>query len=253
MPTPSAFESKGSSVTPIQELIEAASQSSLPLADLLRKAKVVAVRSGNQAMIDWIAKELDGYEGDSLPTYRGRFRANARADFYGRGGVFKDTPIDPQGLPDFVRESDLFLIRLHDGVAELEDLLDPRSHRGETRGIGIPWPAASVGIINEMLRAGMSPRYAGMNFVEAWTPISPSLLRSVLDTVRNRILDYALSLESSGNHTPTELDTLDSTITNHTTIHAAPGANIAIGSVHVRQSNGLPTPSTDAELLFPAA
>ena len=236
-------------MTSVQELIEAASQPSIPLADLLRKAKVVAARTGDQGMIDWTTKELDGYEDDALPAYRGPFRGDARADFYGRGGVFKDTPIDPQGLPDFVRESDLFLIRLNDGVTELEDLLDPRNHRGETRGIGMPWPVASVSIINEMLRAGMSPRYAGMNLVEAWTPISPSLVRSVLDTVRNRVLDYALSLESSGGRAPTKSSTSDPAITNHTTIHAAPGANIAIGSVHVRQSNGLPAPSTHAELL----
>jgi len=68
----------------IDELQLDASDGSVSVSDLLRKALVVAAKLGVSDIPEWINKELSGYhDGDTLPSYRivhGAIKAKLCAD-----------------------------------------------------------------------------------------------------------------------------------------------------------------------------
>jgi hypothetical protein len=60
-------------VTLVREIHVGATDNATPLSDLLRKAKILAVRLGNRRLEEWVDRELNGYStSDPLPPYRRR-------------------------------------------------------------------------------------------------------------------------------------------------------------------------------------
>ena len=65
------------------------------LSDILLKTKIFATKRGDNELLSWISKELDGYEEEKLPKYR-TLKCGLKVDvfvpFRGPGSV--DFPID---------------------------------------------------------------------------------------------------------------------------------------------------------------
>jgi len=155
-------------------LQEGALDRSVPVSDLLRKAKVVAAKLGLTSLSQWADRELNGYKsGEEVPSYR---------EVYGqvkgwnpmRGWVpvmYEDPRMQAFESKNVVTQA----------VAEIEDLL--------TRGDG-----------SYILPYG--PRkLAGAGF-RMTTDVALELERAcfvgLLDAVRNAILNWSLELEKAG-------------------------------------------------------
>ena len=157
---------------------------STPLSSILRKAKVLAYQLKNAEFKEWVDQELNGYSSNAnmLPDYR-KAGTQSRGYFVGRfGKQFKNAPIPtfdlPQGLGEFGRTL-VFL----EGVRALESMVE-----SESESFQYPWPAEYVAVLANAV-------YEAMVCLAAWKPTSKSQIEQVLDTIRNRLLNFILELE----------------------------------------------------------
>ncbi len=137
-------------------LVEDATGHDVPIADLLRRLRVVASRSGLDELAAWVGYERDGYPDDAtLPTYRGPFRGAPVGTFSGPfGSSIRDFPLPSSAFPEAWRETYLFNILFTQPVAELQALA---KSGGAPR---LPWPADVVGTVNAALDRRRRPRQA---------------------------------------------------------------------------------------------
>lgn len=176
----------------IQELINGASGDA-SVTSLLRKVKVVAARAEVPALDEWVQHELDGYpDGAELPEYRGPFQTEVIGHFGGPfGSGMRNAPIPSALLPEEFRAGMLFNISFSQPIAELEEL---------TQGDGVlqsPWPANAIAYVNGLILSGKIEIYGDMGLLQAWRQVSKPQIVAIIDAVRNRILDLALTMEKS--------------------------------------------------------
>lgn len=237
-------------MTLLTELVDAASGDDVALAVLLRRVKVLASRLGTGPLAEWVEHELSGYGPDvDLPDYRGPFPAQALGHFSGPfGSGVQNAPIPLVAFDQSERATfeQLFTLEFRQGVAALEDLV----HRseGSDEGLHFSWPADIVAYANMLWGQGKVHWYEGMGLVSAKTPVSVSQVAGVLDTVRTRVLDLALAIESAdpaaGQQGGSTMRPEQATQIFHTTIM---GGNVAIASTSFVQS--IAPPASEAELL----
>lgn len=160
----------------VPELVNMASDPSVTTAALLRRSLVVARRLGVPDLVDWINSELNGYADDvSVPSYR---------VLYGQLMAYNDVRGHdiPAHTPDDATNEFLCRHSEHQSVPVLEEVL------AGDRQLGKFFPPE----VERNLMAAMA------------VPMRPKLVftkpqvQGVLESVRNRILDWALDLEGSG-------------------------------------------------------
>lgn len=203
----------------VPELVNMASTPTVSTVDLLRRALVVARRLAVPELVDWINSELTGYKSREVPDYR-RLRGHLVAENPYRGLVpFFAPPEMAEMLEDFV---------LHQSVPELA-----RLQCSET-GIMSYFLADTEQTLMQMMRAasGVAMRPA--------LKFSTVQIEGVIETVRSRILDWALDLEGRGiigegmSFTPQEKKTLQE---QHYHFSNVSSSQIQIGSNSSTQSN----------------
>jgi hypothetical protein len=218
----------------LTELIDAASGDQVPTPVLLRRVKVLASRLKTAPLAEWVEHELTGYDTDAvLPTYRGPFSAEARGSFSGPfGHSMSNAPIPELSFSQQHRTTfaPFFTIEFRQGVAELEEVLR-MAGSSETGNLHLSWPADAIAYANQLWRRGEVHWYEGMGLMDAHTPISEASVRGVLDTVRTRVLDLALAIESedpeAGGAAESTLGPAAATHIFNTTIM---GGNVALAS-----------------------
>lgn len=158
---------------------------------LLRKVKVVASRAEVPALDDWVDHELDGYPpGVELPEYRGPFEAEVLGIFSGPfGSGLQNAPIPSVGFPKDYRDGPLFNITYTQSIAQIQELA-----AGEG-SLQAPWPANAIALTNSLMAQGKVSLYNDMGLQQAWRVVSRSQIVAIVDTVRTRILDLALTME----------------------------------------------------------
>lgn len=169
----------------LRDIQNAALDSKVHLPDLLRKCKVLAARLGNEDFKGWVDSELSGYsERESLPGYRS-FRVESQGHFSGfAGSGLRNTPIPLSCLPAEFRDM-LFTYHSREPVSALADLLS----KGNSGSFRVPWPADLVARVGQDI-------YENMNCLSAWQVIPRGGIVGILDTVRTRILNFVLEIES---------------------------------------------------------
>lgn len=169
----------------IQELQNDILDPKTNLSLILRRAKVLASILGNEEFKKWVDNELNGYQctKEEMPDYR-QGHADSFGDFVNPLGVrWKNLPIHTLHLPDQVKKIFSEFI-LNDGVRALESLIE-----SDSPSFSIQWPANLVAAI-------MSDKiYVGYNCISAWKSLSRGQVEQVLDTVRNRLLDFVIELK----------------------------------------------------------
>jgi hypothetical protein len=231
----------------LRELIEGASGDTVAVATLLRKVKVLAARMRTGELAEWVEHELSGYPLDAkLPEYRGPFRADVLGTFGGPFGTgIKNAPIPPIAFPEEYREGSLFNIEFRERIAELEKLSEP----GKEPLVAY-WPADAILLVNSLIQQGRVASYPQMWLQQAWQTFSPANLAGIVDMVRTRILDLALSLEEVApeagepNVVVPNTDRIQSIVTN--VYGGTP--NIAVASRSIEQNIVLPTAGNLEEL-----
>lgn len=200
-------------MTLLTDIEAAAVDSTVPLPDLLRRRKVLAARLKHQEFARWIANELDGYGPDEpLPDYRRVRGGHLVGDYVGSFSTIKGHAISLSEVSHDLREA-LQEHRITDSVGALINLLS----RSDVQ-LGRPLPALHV--------KNRVPRFVDMELLSVSQPLDRSDIAGILDTVRNRVLDFALAIEaeepSAGEVAPGGRPRIsEDRVTNiyHTTIH----------------------------------
>ncbi|MEU3457849.1 hypothetical protein ABZ671_30300 [Micromonospora sp. NPDC006766] len=231
----------------VEELVAEATNSKVPVQDLLRKLKVIAARTRTKELGDWVDHELSGYRDDvKLPAYRGPFQSQVYGHFSGPfGSGFQNAPIPSVAFPKEYREL-LFSVSFYQPVAELEEMArSDKTLRSE-------WPADALMLTQMLMREGKLSLDGRLVLNQAYRPIPTSVVAGVLDSVRSRILDLALTLEDVAptagekNGPNVSSERMNQIFHNH--IYGAPG-NIAIGSTNVQQTAILPSRGDEEALI----
>jgi len=154
------------------------------LSNILRKAKVLAFHLHSDELRTWVSHELDGYKSSSeLPDYRvirtacvGKW-TNGYWMVSNRGvPLFK---IDDEQLRDF-----LTTFRVYDGIRTIEEL-------AKQQGQHFILPPDVTVLVNRYV----SER--GYAYAELQYAVGPHEFEQILDTVKNRLLDFVLKLDEN--------------------------------------------------------
>ena len=169
----------------LSDMEAAATDSTVPIADLLRKCKVLAARLKHQELADWATKELNGYgEDEQLPPYRCFHLPTAIGHFAGPfGRALKNVPIPDMSIPAKFRDA-LTNARMADPIAAIEDLSE-----GET--LSRPWSGEAIAMMQRQVV------YEGMTLLQAHAPVSAAMMKGIVDAVRTRVLDYVLAIQAA--------------------------------------------------------
>jgi hypothetical protein len=170
----------------LREIQDATTAPGFKLADVLRKAKILAARLDHQAFKEWIERELNGYKSiDELPEYRTLRGIPSYGDFFGpfNSGV-RNAPIPMSAIPEDFRDP-ISTVHLYQGVEALDSLL--KSAEGII--IRMPWVADAVTYIQPRV-------YEHMHCATAWRMVPVSAIAAITDTIKTRILDFALEIET---------------------------------------------------------
>jgi AbiTii len=167
--------------------IECAATTSLePLADVLRRCKILAARLNYPELESWVESELTGYpEEAKLPGYRIVSTPLSRGTLAGTSGrQLKNAPLPMAHLPS----EQLRALTEHGFRESVSTLAEMAKNDGTLR---IQWPPA-------MVAQAQHSFYGGMELLSAWSMLPPGCIAGVIDTVRTRVLDFVIALQGEG-------------------------------------------------------
>jgi len=168
-------------MTLLEEIQNEAVNSSSDLGALLRKCKVLAARLNSKPLEDWLLWESNGYPEDiDVPDYR-IWSLELKGHFSGPfGSGLRNAPIPWVSLPPGAKEFQDYHCR--QSIASIEQTVKDN----EVYTLVVP-----TGDLNVVL--GMNV-YKGQNCLQAWAEFGKGNLIELLNTVRNRILDFSLAI-----------------------------------------------------------
>lgn len=175
----------------LREIQDAAIESSSELAPLLRRCQVLASRLDHAELAQWVRHELNGYPtGEPLPSYR-VMSLRLTGTFFGPlGSALRGVTIAPAALPKKLVE----LLKNHplpSPIAEYEALAN------SGRDLQIQMSGDVI------LAIGHNVYQKDFACVEAVQVMPAARLKGLVDSVRNRVLSFALEL---GKLEPAALD-----------------------------------------------
>lgn len=146
---------------------------------------MLAARLKNEPFQEWLIWESNGYPEDvKVPNYR-VWSLEVKGNFSGWGGSgLQNMPIPLAVIPEKVRKF-YEQYECKQSVASIEAVLVKSNSGGGTMQI-------STGDLALMLGQKV---YGGQNCIQAWAECAEGHLVDVLNSVRNRILDFTLAIE----------------------------------------------------------
>ncbi len=227
----------------IKKIQDSAVDSASNISMLLRQCKVLAFRLENEDLKKWVDQELNGYDSaDDLPSYR-IIHTNSKGHFVGAfGRELKNGEIPLSCIDERFRD-DLSKAYCTQPISAYEALIS--SSKGTN--FHEQWPADLVAVYADKF-------YQGMNCLSAWKEIPYGAVVSLVDVVKNRILNFALEIEladpRAGEVPISDLKLSKERVTNvfHNTIYGNVG-NIAEGSSDIKQVSVINVISGDFESL----
>lgn len=219
----------------LHDIQSAATDSDTRLPDLLRKTRILARRLGSSPLEQWVRMELNGYGlDDDLPSYR-VLHTQSRGTFAGIGMQSVKLPIPTEALPETgTWRAMATTVYLRESVAHYCETL---ASGGDT--LGARWSTEAIGWVQHNLEIYSG----GLVLQSAWREVTRANIAATLDSVRSRILDFALDLEEqfpdagepvAPGTTPIPRESVAQIINN--TIFQGGHHNVAIGSSNVTQS-----------------
>lgn len=231
----------------LRDIQNSAIDSENNISTLLRQCKVLAIRMGSNELGEWADQELNGYKDfKNLPNYR-IISTELRGNFSGAfGKTLNNAPI-PLSCFDKKFRDDLANAYGTQPISSYGALIKSTS-KGENFIEQIP--ADLVAYYSQKI-------YPGMVCLSAWKEIPHGSIVSLVDVVRNKILDFALKIETeipeakeieniSKNSFPSIQEKVSQAF--HTTIYGNVG-NIADGNTNVSQTATINVKNGDLESL----
>jgi hypothetical protein len=227
----------------LRDIQDATINSDIDISTVLRQCKVLAVRLGNDNFKKWVDQELNGYNKiDDLPNYR-ILTVQSKGYFSGYfGSALKNADIPLIRIPEKYRK--IFnKAYCTQPISAYESLL--KLSKGEN--FQEQWLPDFVALYGGKI-------YQNMNCMAAWKDIPHGSIVSLVDSVRNRVLNFVLEIESEApdageaqiNKPPLPQERVTQVF--NTTIYGDVG-NIAEGSTNVTQSSTLQVFKCDFESL----
>jgi hypothetical protein len=167
----------------LDEIIDLAASEKGSVATLLRKCLVLSHTLKNDRLKAWAENELNGYEGnaDGVPEYR-KTAAAAKGFFIGPlGARINDQPIPPAMLQEQHR-------RFAESAVLFQPIAAYENIRGDSRLV-IEWPAN----LTILYQAAFFEGDYALN--RAWQEIPASVVVGLIDTIKTRVLRFALELK----------------------------------------------------------
>ncbi len=216
-------------MTLLREIQHSATDSNVKLSDLLRKCKVLAARLQNADFDKWVDAELCGYQSqEDLPQYR-IVECIAKGHLGGPlGAEMRNITIPSLCLPEKARAW-AECVRLVEPISSLEELV-----KGEGDSVLCEWPGNLIASVANKI-------YRGYSLYAAWLTIPKGAIVAILDTVRNRILSFALEIEKedpdAGEASPSSIPIPEEKVSQvfNTNIYGSV-QNVATGSSNFSQS-----------------
>jgi len=227
----------------LRDIQNSAVDSNTDVATLLRKCKILAARLGNAKFKEWIDFELNGYPSNAkLPTYR-ILNTKSFGDFCGPFGEgAKNLPIPPSCLPEEFKEyvTTSYLTAPVSSYAELLSCSDSNPIE--------QWPADLIASFGQYI-------YQNKNCLSAWKMIPRNSIAALLDTIKTRVLDFALEIETeapdAGEAPPNSIPVAQDKVTQiFNTYISGSVQNVATGSSHVNQNRDVHISVNDFTSLY---
>jgi len=178
----------------ISDIINELMDYGTPISGPLLKTKVFAARSHNQALLDWVNGELNGYNEETvLPEYR-TTSGTLSGNYVNRSWQYSNATIPISHLSDEEREN-LLEIVMRDSVSAIEKLT---TQTGITVSVGSHQKA----YLEHTLRNIGNHTFQILNL---HLNIPAPFLTNILAIVRSKLLDFMLEVENQfGHHTEIE-------------------------------------------------
>jgi AbiTii-like protein len=169
----------------LDDIINLATDNQQSITVLLRKCIVLGHQLKNERLKAWANKELNGYDpDDEIPSYR-VLRTVAKGNFSGRfGRQMRNWQIPAMLLEDRHRDWATTSPLIHP-ISAYEDL-----SKAEGGCVQSPWDP------NLVLYYQQKISNQGYSLISAWQDIPTSGIVGMLDTVRNRVLNMALEIQT---------------------------------------------------------
>lgn len=166
----------------IDNIIELATNNGTLTSVVLRNCLVLAYELKNQRLKKWVNEELDGYaESDLVPEYR-HIRITAKGTFLGSfGAQINDQPLPSSTLKVEHRGWATNAI-LKEPIAAYEFVTDVNAT------LSIEWPP-------DLTAKYQKSFIDGYILNRAWQDIPAPAVIALVDTVRNRVLRFALEIK----------------------------------------------------------
>ncbi len=195
----------------LKDLIDLAADDKQPITTLLRKCIILAHQLKNDRLKIWANDELNGYNSkDNLPKYR-IIPAAATGLFVGPGWAQTQ-----QGIPSAALKEEHRMLAEVVYIAQPVSALEDSIKVGKSYGLKFPWNANLVAHYQENLMSGWQLH-------SAYQSVPKAVIAGILDTVRTRVLNMALEIQSDVGEqdedlkeiTPEESKKVDQTIVNN--------------------------------------
>ncbi|MBL8217250.1 MAG: hypothetical protein JNK87_41400 [Bryobacterales bacterium] len=229
-------------MTLLREIQSAATNENVDVATLLRKAKILAARLKNIDFQEWVNNELNGYPDPlTLPSYR-VIPAAARAHLATVFQQFNNAPVNTSFLPSEWKDLG--------GLARFTDPISTLAQLAATSDddLRCPWP-------QEIATAYGAKGYDKRVYcLGAWLVVPPAALAGVVDSVKTKLLDFVLQIESENpgageaapNEEPIPQERLKLIVNN---TFNGPVGNVAQHSTNFTQNADIGMPKEDLRRL----
>lgn len=149
---------------------------------ILLTAKVLAHQLHNSEFTNWVNSELNGYDSpDNLPDYR-KFTPRSTGTFTDGYSIVRNKVIPVSLIHDEWLRKHVTKYHIFDGIRSVDEL----ANRSE-KTLKLPWPDEFVHFFNH-------EQLMNAHCVEAAFVVNPHHFAQILDTVRNRLLDFVLEI-----------------------------------------------------------
>jgi hypothetical protein len=171
----------------------------------------------NEKLKAWAHNELNGYDDPgTLPPYR-TIRIIAHGLFLGSFG----SQLSNQPLPPGIMQEK------HRDWARIANLTQPlvayEGYDNKDGSVQIPWPPSLTALYQTKF-------YPDLVLNRAWQEIPPSAIAGLLDTVRNRILSFALELKEQLGTVDDETERLETATVDSSIVYNIYGGNNVIAA-----------------------
>ncbi len=182
-----ALGSEESLTSLLREIQNNAVDSTTRVNELLRKCTLLAARLGNSEFKIWVENELNGYpDNESLPPYR-VLHTHSCGHFAGPFGSGLRGVTIPEGCLPKKYHNLARIVYISQPISSLESLIaDSESGEGTLK---VPWPGDLIALVGREI-------YSGMQCYAAWREVPRNVVIGVVDTIRNRVLRFAIEIEA---------------------------------------------------------